>query len=301
MTVNRGCLMDEIFDRIKDQLGLFNAMYDVVRIVDPIRKIAYLRDDSGLDITKSVCHGFWQKGSPCDNCISMRAIETKKATTKIEIKGDVVYLIQALPLDVAGDGYVVEILKDITSEKIFYLDSQQPNNLQDYIFKINSQLVIDPLTKIYNRRYIDERFPGDLSRIGENDRGMVMAFGDIDHFKNVNDTYGHLAGDYVLKTVASIIKDSIRETSDWTARYGGEEFLIVLNNVKEEKAMKIIESLREKIADFDFLFDNERIRVTCSFGLVAVLDNKGSFEELFKIADDNLYQAKIKGRNQSVI
>lgn len=293
--------MDEIFDRIKDQLGLFNAMYDIVRIVDPVRKIAYYRDGSGLEIAQSVCHGFWKKGTACDNCISMRAIETKKATTKIEIKGDMVYLIQALPMDVDGKGYVVEILKDITSEKIFYLDSQQPNNLQDYIFKINSQLVIDPLTKIYNRRYVDERFPSDLSRIEQTGKGMVMAVGDIDHFKKVNDTYGHLAGDYVLKTVASIIKDSIRETSDWTARYGGEEFLIVLNSIKEEKAIKIIESIREKIAEFDFLFDNENIAVTCSFGLVATNGNKGGFDELFKIADGKLYQAKINGRNRSLI
>ncbi len=293
--------MNDIFDSIREQLGLFNAMYDFVRIVDPIRKIAYLEDGANLDFAKSVCHRFWKSGTPCDNCISIRAIETNKATTKIEIKGEVVYLIQAIPMQVKGKHYVVEILKDITEDRIFYLDGQQQGNLQDYIFKINSQLVIDPLTKAYNRRYIEERFISDLSQIETRGKGMVMAIGDIDHFKQVNDTFGHLAGDYVLSKVAMLIKDSIRDSFDWVARYGGEEFLVVLNGITDEKAFEVIEGIREKIESFDFVHDNKTIKITCSFGLVTIDDSHKDFDELFAIADGKLYQAKNQGRNQSVI
>ena len=280
--------MNEIFEKLNDQLGLFNAMYDIIRIVDPVKKIAYSNDGTSENVVHSVCYQNWNRGVPCDNCISMRALETNKATTKIEIKGNTVYLIQAIPVVVDNQRYVVEILKDVTADRIFYLDDSQPGNLTDYITKINSQLIIDELTDIYNRRYIEERFPSDLSQIGHHSQGMVMVVGDIDHFKAVNDNYGHLAGDYVLHEVARIIKESIRESSDWVARYGGEEFLVVFNNIKADKSLEIIETIRESIAAYDFVFDGALIKVTCSFGLVAINESNRSFGELFKVADANI-------------
>lgn len=292
--------MKEIFAQIKGQLGLFNTMYDLIRIVDPVKKIAYLDDETTLVIDDSVCYQFWKKGAPCDNCISMRAIENNKATTKIEVKEDVVYLVQAVPMTIGDEHYVVEILKDITADQIFYLDNHRESDLNEYIKKINLQLVVDPLTNVYNRRYIDERFASDLSRIGSNGKGMMMAICDIDYFKQVNDNYGHLAGDHVLKEVTRLLKESIRENSDWVARYGGEEFLVVFNAISPDQAGKIIEGIRKKIAAHDFIYEKKVMKITCSFGLVAIQDCSQGFNELFEIADKRLYQAKSNGRNRCV-
>ena len=119
---------------------------------------------------------------------------------------------------------------------------------------------------------------------------------DIDHFKKINDTYGHLAGDFVLKEIAKIIKDSIRK-SDICGRFGGEEFVIVLPNTKLSGAMKLAERIRETIQNHTFDFNGKKINVTVSIGITSVGVND-SYESLISRADEALYEAKEKGRNR---
>jgi diguanylate cyclase (GGDEF)-like protein len=120
---------------------------------------------------------------------------------------------------------------------------------------------------------------------------------DIDHFKNINDTYGHLAGDHVIKTVAQFFQDVVR-TSDSVARYGGEEFAIILPEISKADAMIVAERLREKIDSMHFEHDNQPISVSLSFGISFMKPgNIADKIELIKKADTALYQAKKAGRN----
>ncbi|HHV97095.1 MAG TPA: GGDEF domain-containing protein [Clostridiaceae bacterium] len=124
---------------------------------------------------------------------------------------------------------------------------------------------------------------------------------DIDHFKNVNDTYGHYVGDRVIKKIGEVMTKYIRKDTDWIARYGGDEFLICLHDVDQKEAYKIVERLRKALESTLVEVEGESIKVTASFGLITVKNTKLKPDDLIKMADDKLYQAKRQGRNRVVI
>jgi len=163
-----------------------------------------------------------------------------------------------------------------------------------YSLRVQKKLFIDPLTGLYNRKYLQEielKLP--LNK-------YVVAMIDIDHFKVVNDTYGHKAGDYVLQECAEIFERSTRE-SDIVIRYGGEEFVLLINKrTKDEKnsAYIILERVREAVENHLFVYDGTEIRCTVSIGLHQEPQKEKDLMDAIKIADQMLYIAKNKGRNQ---
>ena len=162
--------------------------------------------------------------------------------------------------------------------------------------------ITDPLTKCYNRGYIMDRLPQEINRAIRYERALSLVLCDIDYFKKVNDTYGHLAGDKVLIEFVYSIKQSIRNDLDWIARYGGEEFLIVLPETSLEGACILAERLRNNISKRKFIFHEKAIHITSSFGISgfdsATSDENISSESLINTADKYLYQCKLEGRNR---
>jgi diguanylate cyclase (GGDEF)-like protein len=119
---------------------------------------------------------------------------------------------------------------------------------------------------------------------------------DIDHFKRVNDTYGHLAGDYVLQALARLISTRARREEIF-ARYGGEEFVILLPETQNAGAMELAEQLRKRVASYTFIFEGEEIPITVSIGVATITDESVSDNEAIRRADEKLYLAKAEGRN----
>lgn len=132
--------------------------------------------------------------------------------------------------------------------------------------RVHEMAIRDPLTSLHNRRYLDERLPRELARASRAHSPLCVALGDIDHFKQLNDCYGHLAGDAVLRELAARFSRLLRE-SDLVCRWGGEELLIVMPDVAGEQAYRRIESLRRALADDAILYGEERLPVTISFGI----------------------------------
>ena len=155
---------------------------------------------------------------------------------------------------------------------------------------------IDPLTKLPNRFGYNERLEQELEKLHKYERPLALAVCDIDHFKKVNDTYGHLAGDKALRLMASVFLDSLRN-SDFVARYGGEEFIILMPSTPGEEAARVLDKLRAAIAASPFNFKGVPVPITVSMGVIEVRLNE-SAEELFSRADSLLYQAKKQGRNR---
>ncbi|PSJ46770.1 GGDEF domain-containing protein [Zobellella endophytica] len=163
----------------------------------------------------------------------------------------------------------------------------------------NEKLFIDNLTQIYNRAAMEERLEVEYRRWLRHQDPLCIALLDIDHFKEINDNYGHLAGDKALRLIARIIQKSLRE-SDFVARFGGEEFVILLPGVNPDKLEKPLEKLREQIKNIPFRFKDERVTITASIG--ATLLRKGDCTtSAMERADQALYQAKRAGRNQIVV
>lgn len=154
----------------------------------------------------------------------------------------------------------------------------------------------DPLTRLPNRTAYNERITHELTRLAQFQRPLSVAVCDIDHFKSVNDTYGHLAGDKALRLMASALTDALRN-SDFVARYGGEEFIIIMPATRCQEATRVLNNIRKAVADSPFNFKGTPVPITVSIGVTEALDTDSS-EELFSRADNLLYQAKETGRNR---
>lgn len=172
------------------------------------------------------------------------------------------------------------------------------NPESDYHEEIYRLMVLDPLTGVHNRRYLDEFLDRELARAARYQRPLALVLFDADHFKGVNDKYGHLAGDLTLKELAYQVRALVRR-DELLARYGGEEFAVVLPESSADQARAFGERLRRAVEAHTFGFEGREYHVTVSVG-VAVADgpDPGPVEELIQRADNRLYQAKRNGRNR---
>ena len=184
------------------------------------------------------------------------------------------------------DGAVIAF-RDITEQKKYLQSLETINKL------LETQATTDVLTGIYNRIKINKSFIIEVARSERYQSPLSLIIFDIDHFKKVNDTYGHPAGDDVLKRLTKLVKTNIRET-DIFARWGGEEFVILAPGLSLIETVKLADKIRRKIEEFDF---EKPQKITSSFG-VAALKNGDSSTLLFNRADEALYRAKESGRNQ---
>lgn len=158
--------------------------------------------------------------------------------------------------------------------------------------------ITDALTRVYNRRYFMERLRQELKRVSRYGPPASLLMLDIDHFKKVNDTWGHQAGDAVLAGAAGLVKSSLRET-DIFARYGGEEFSIIATATDSPGAMVLGERLRGLVEQAEFEHDGKKLKVTVSIGIATWgPEIKDDFEALIRLADSALYRAKEQGRNR---
>jgi diguanylate cyclase (GGDEF)-like protein len=167
-----------------------------------------------------------------------------------------------------------------------------------YHEEIYRLMTVDGLTQAYNRRYFDEALEREFNRSRRYERALSLILLDIDHFKRVNDTYGHLAGDGVLRQISSAVKPRLR-AQDIFARTGGEEFGILLPEIALEGARTIAEKVRGIIEATPLKHDQQVIRCTVSLGVGELADGSTP-EELYKRADERLYDAKQRGRNRVV-
>lgn len=186
------------------------------------------------------------------------------------------------PLLIAG------IVFDVTEKK----------NMEEELVLRNKQLVeqayIDDLTKLNNRRYLIEFLSKEVKKHINNESPLSICIFDVDNFKSINDTYGHLEGDKALTDIGEIMKRNIRD-SDVVGRFGGEEFMAIFTNTDQEKAVIVCDRIRKAVEEHRFV---DNIKVTISGGLY---ENRGdNIEELIHCADENLYKAKETGKNKIV-
>ena len=190
--------------------------------------------------------------------------------------------------------HISMIVYDVTDVAINKLQLKSANERLEYLSQI------DGLTQLYNRRYWEICLQKEFDRYARygNETSLVML--DIDHFKEINDTYGHQAGDRVIQNVSHIIKKSLRET-DCAGRYGGEEFGVILANTPAANALFFAERLRKKIEQSEIMYEEQLIKVTISLGICDIKPDMTDCDIWLAQADQALYQAKEAGRNCSII
>ena len=189
------------------------------------------------------------------------------------------------------DGDLIKVGRTIFK---FLSGGNVENAYHEEIYRLTT---IDGLTQIFNKRYFMEMLEREISRAHRYHRALSLMIFDIDHFKKVNDTYGHLAGDYVLRHLAATVRNNIRR-EDIFARYGGEEFAVVLPEIDLTGARHIADKLRKLVAATTFRFEDTDLPITISLGVAACGEELNEPTEFIRIADEKLYEAKQTGRNR---
>ena len=190
-------------------------------------------------------------------------------------------------------------LNELSAEDV--LDS-----LFSEINKFKELSLTDPLTGLYNKRYFLARLREETARARRYKQDLSLIFCDIDHFKAINDNYGHHNGDLVLKSIGEIISGSINDLnvvsrlrkSDIVARYGGEEFIVILPETSAENALIVAEKIRKMVECYAFRIDQDVVHLSMSLGVSGLDDTVEAAEDLIRNADNAMYRAKENGRNR---
>lgn len=277
----------EIEEFLKQLTGRLHELDKDIRETSRIRELTHLHGKEMTDGMKTEIQTIEQGISSIDNFEEL----------KTSIQSRVILLRNHVDTFILKEGEkdneasrVIEQLKN--QVKVMEDEAEE---LKEQIEKERQQTLRDVLTGIPNRLAYDERLNAELANYRRNQNSFVLVVWDIDLFKKVNDTYGHAAGDQVLKLVASILNKNMRET-DFIARYGGEEFVSILPSTDLKGAQLITDKLRELIATSKFHFRDEAVNITISSGFAEVKNNEEG-ENLFIRADKALYKAKENGRN----
>jgi len=293
-------MSDKEVQELLDKLVTFDKMYDQIQFVDPImKKVISYKNNTATELAVK-CFDFMGKNRICDNCISIRAFNENKTFVKIDYTPNEIYIVTAVPVELSNRKIVVELLKNATDSMVFRNgNSDNKSEMFEMIDAMNNLALKDTLTGIYNRRSIEEKLPLDLISASLSEQNLSIIMVDIDFFKIVNDTYGHLTGDCTLKSFAKTLSECIRRESDWVSRYGGDEFIICLPGAELEKAIEIAEHIRRTVENKVILCGQHTIKITASLGVCSIKPTLGvNIDRLIDCADKKLYAAKNNGRNR---
>lgn len=203
------------------------------------------------------------------------------------------------------------ILPPMTKRKLFNNDQIKTGNI---IFKflekgnlesISNQQVFekaqkDALTGAYSKGALLEKGPEAVTRSQVLNEPLSVITFDLDHFKNINDTYGHPGGDYVLKEIGHLMQSKLVRSNDYFARYGGEEFVIILQATTLKTAQEVAERIRQTVETHLFVYENKKVKVTISIGVSSIVPND-TWDKMYNRADQALYRSKQTGRNRVTV
>ena len=188
-------------------------------------------------------------------------------------------------------------LKDRNGELTYYASIERDvTNEKKLVNELDKLSKTDSLTGLLNRRVLHEVADKEISRYQRSGTVFCLLILDLDHFKRINDTYGHSAGDRILQAVAELLKEQERPY-DYAIRMGGEEFCILLSNTSMKQAYRFGERVRKSISEINVYEDGQLMKITTSIGISEVIETDTKFEPTLKRADEALYKAKAAGRN----
>ncbi|OMH40303.1 GGDEF domain-containing protein [Desulfurobacterium indicum] len=319
--------MSEILDNYQREVGklfatlatpevLAKSFYNfLLEKFDMVAMAAYMKDSEGI-ISKIACFNFRECNITdfIEACFNFKDLKLINVTdVKIDLLDETnvkeLLIVPLRSIDVKGvlilakpckfSGFELKFLRRIRD-----LMSLGLTNARNYK-RLQEESYLDPLTKLYNRRFGMKRLQELISLAARESKPLVVGMMDIDDFKKINDTYGHLAGDYVLRTLSSIVKKHVRDI-DLVVRYGGEEILVVLFNTDKISGEKVFERIRKNIEQHPFEFEGNSIKVTVSIGFYPIPPEeltetaREKYKEFIEKADEALYKAKKLGKNRVV-
>lgn len=277
-------------DHIAQVVASASDFFDVVRLVDPISMTVYSFEDGQLRAQPGGCHHVWGKEDRCDNCISAKCFMDERRYSKFEFIDQDIYHVVAQPVDIEGQRYVLEVVT--ASNDNVLLSAFGNNDFVERITSFNRKVYSDELTGLSNRRCMNDRFAILADMAAREGAPLAVIMADIDDFKFINDTYGHLKGDEALKFVAKCLMDGLApDQNDVVARYGGDEFFAALKGVGEEELNCRLQTVRAAIAE-------KGQGITASIGAYyQPAAQRMTADDLIHKADRVMYSIKAAGKN----
>jgi len=269
--------------------------YDIVRIVNPVNQKILMRIGD-MPHPDEICSMVWGRCGRCENCTSLLALKTKSQAYKIEICKERTYLVSSRYMLVDGISYVAEFVADVTNSLM--MDSHELNQVGLVIQQYNHLLNIDALTGAYNRRFLEEQFLPSLECRNHKEAVINIAFMDVDHFKSINDTFGHVAGDDLLKDVSgfwlSLFNTRTANEERLFIRYGGDEFMLVTCGQKPEEFRAEVEKAYEQMRKVCYCQGGLEVPFGVSTGFACSTELTGdwNWKALVELADKRLYEQK---------
>ncbi len=238
-------------------------------------------------------------------------VQINEFKTKLKSIENEIYIIK--DLEKASD--IIIILKKVIQELINFMDfysnkiqilkgkikilNEKAFKFEKKVLDLEKKAFIDKLTSVYNRRAFELKLKALLSNFIPGKSKFALYFFDLDNFKEINDKYGHLAGDLILKKVAELLKKCTRN-GDIVCRYGGDEFVILVNDIDKEVANNIGKRIIERVSNAKFIYKDDKIKVKISGGAYYV-EKKETFEEVIRKADQAMYEAKQEGNTFKIV
>lgn len=293
-----------ILKDISERLFPFKNLYDIVRLVDPINnKVIDSYPNNLIKNNKSIpCYKFWNKDEPCENCTSLNAYIENNTFYKVEVKDDELYMVISSPFEINDTTYVVELIKNITRSG-YFKDNDYDDSLKNMFNIISDLLNKDDLTGVYTKKFMYDSLTKELATTYKSYSFLSVMMIDIDFFKIINDTYGHLLGDEVLKDFVKIISSCIKDENALFGRFGGEEFILILKHNDVDKIKTLGKTILTSVENHLFKYDDISLKLTCSLGVYTVTAKDcetNTMENIVHSADSNLYSAKKLGRNKMI-
>ncbi len=246
------------------------------------------QSQAGKELQASMLHGMQQLETQAANATDLTQL-------KSQVKSQIDHIKQALDSYQQSAKFSLGDQLEELSKKIKNLETESEKNRENLETQRRKALS-DPLTELPNRQAYNERAITEVQRWQRYNRPLTIAIFDIDHFKKINDSYGHQAGDRVLKVIGRSIAKRLREV-DFFCRFGGEEFVALMPETTAEIAIPVLDKIRDAIANAAFNYKEQPLSITLSIGLTEFRD-KDSLNSAFERADQALYKAKQSGRNQ---
>lgn len=289
---------DEMIDDIREflsKLTIFSQSYEVVRIVDPISKKVHVMKKNKLYETDMICYKSKTNERACENCVSIRAFYEENTLFKIECKEGQVSMLTAVPIKVKDKRVVVEFTKQITNSlSIGNKYYEKGIRIFSLIDQINRDIVKDKVTGVFNQRYINERFPVDFLAASVSGEPLCILYATIEQLPEINELYGHSAGELVAKEFSRELMQHSRKGKDWVARYNSQVFLVCFPNMTIETAREIAEKIRRNTNGKIFKIDEGTAYITCTFEVSAVCNDNSykTLDEMVELANKQLEEIK---------
>jgi len=294
--------------KFKESLDLADSEMDIFELIKQLMEKDFsIKNYALYQVTDKNATKVLQNGHiPCDNF--NKCLKTSKKGIKIEdyCNG---YLYFCIPIVSSGNLVAIvefaikedetDLSKIAALEKLFQ-SAAHNINIKQLTEKLKQKTIHDNLTGLYNRWFLDEAIEALTSNAQRHKAQIGFAMIDIDNFKKINDTYGHAAGDRVLKVVSDTLKEHFRRKSDMLIRYGGEEFLVITQEIEERAFLDLLDMFRKEIENTKIKVNGKQIGVTVSIGYAIVPEDTENVREAIELADIALYRAKRSGKNRIV-